>query len=80
MNWDMIEGKWKQLKGAIKERWGKLTDSDFEVIAGKKDQLIGKIQERYGVSREEAERQVNSWNPDASSAAATEPPPERKAS
>jgi uncharacterized protein YjbJ (UPF0337 family) len=62
MNWDQIEGKWKQAKGSIKQKWGKLTDDDLDVIAGKKDQLIGKIQERYGISREEAQKQVESYN------------------
>ena len=62
MNWEQIEGKWKQLKGAIKERWGKLTDDDLDVIAGKKDQLLGKLQERYGITKEEAERQINEWS------------------
>ena len=61
MNWDRIEGNWKQLKGKAREKWGKLTDSDFEQIAGRKDQLIGRIQERYGFSREEAEQQADEW-------------------
>jgi uncharacterized protein YjbJ (UPF0337 family) len=61
------------------ERSHKLTDSDFEVIAGNKDKLSGKLQERCGISKEEAERQVEGWNPDLESAAATEPPRERKA-
>ncbi|MDP1788943.1 MAG: CsbD family protein [Methylibium sp.] len=61
MNWDRIEGNWKQLKGKAKEQWGKLTDDDFDVIAGRRDQLAGKIQERYGVAKEEAEKQVSSW-------------------
>ncbi|HXZ81516.1 MAG TPA: CsbD family protein [Terriglobales bacterium] len=59
--WDQMEGKWKQMKGAVKEKWGKLTNDDLDVIAGKKDQLIGKIQERYGITRAEAERQVSDW-------------------
>jgi uncharacterized protein YjbJ (UPF0337 family) len=62
MNSDQMKGKWKQLKGAAKERWGKLTDDDIEVINGQRDQLIGKIQERYGVAREAAEHQVEEWN------------------
>ena len=62
MNWDQVEGKWKQAKGSIKEKWGKLTDDDLDVIAGKKDQLVGKIQERYGISKEEAQKQVDSYN------------------
>lgn len=62
MNWDQIEGKWKQAKGAVKQKWGKLTDDDLDVIAGKQDELIGKIQERYGLTREEAQKQVDSWD------------------
>ena len=61
MNWDKIEGNWKQLKGAAKERWGKLTDDDWTTISGKKDILIGKVQERYGITREEAEKQADEW-------------------
>ena len=57
-----MKGKWKQLKGSVKERWGKLTDDDIDVIDGQSDQLIGKIQERYGVAREEAKKQVDEWN------------------
>jgi len=61
MNKDTIEGNWKQLKGKVKEQWGKLTDDDFDVIAGKRDQLVGRIQERHGISRDEAEKQVKDW-------------------
>ena len=61
MNWDQIEGKWKQSAGKVKEKWGKLTDDDLTVIAGKKDQLVGKIQERYGIAREAAEKQVDEF-------------------
>jgi uncharacterized protein YjbJ (UPF0337 family) len=61
MNWDQIEGKWKQVVGKIKEKWAKLTDNDLEMIRGKRDQLVGKIQERYGVAKEEAERQVDEF-------------------
>jgi len=61
MNWDQIEGKWKQSIGKIKEKWGKLTDDDLQLIKGKRDQLVGRIQERYGVAREEAERQVDDF-------------------
>jgi uncharacterized protein YjbJ (UPF0337 family) len=63
MNWEQIEGKWKQFKGAVKQKWGKLTDDDLDFIAGKRDQLVGKIQERYGVSKEKAYRQIEDWNP-----------------
>ena len=61
MNKDTVQGNWKQLKGKVKEQWGKLTDDDFDVIAGKRDQLVGRIQERHGISRDEAERQVKDW-------------------
>ena len=59
MNWDQIEGKWKQFTGSARERWGKLTDNDWETIAGKMDQLVGRIQERYGVAKAEAELQAD---------------------
>jgi uncharacterized protein YjbJ (UPF0337 family) len=62
MNSDQLEGKWKQLKGSVKEKWGKLTDDDLDVIAGKHDQLLGKIQERYGVTKEEAAKQIREWD------------------
>src|SRR5215472_14985109 len=58
MNWDQVQGKWKQMKGSIKEHWGKLTGHDLDTIAGKRDQLAGKIQERYGLSREDAHREI----------------------
>ena len=61
MNWDQIEGKWKQYAGTVREKWGKLTDSDLEVIHGRREQLVGKIQERYGIAKEEAERQVSEF-------------------
>ena len=62
MNWDKVEGKWKQSVGKVKEKWGKLTDDDLDVIAGKRDQLVGKIQERYGIAKDEAERQVDDFS------------------
>lgn len=62
MNWDQVQGKWKQVKGSAKTRWGKLTDDDLDVIAGERDQLIGRIQERYGIAKDEAQRQVEDWN------------------
>jgi uncharacterized protein YjbJ (UPF0337 family) len=64
MNWDQIEGKWKQVKGSAKQQWAKLTDDDLTYISGKKDELIGKVQERYGISREEAQRQADLWSKD----------------
>jgi uncharacterized protein YjbJ (UPF0337 family) len=61
MNWDTLEGKWKQMKGKVREKWGKLTDDDLTVISGKRDQLVGRIQERYGIARDEAERQADAF-------------------
>jgi uncharacterized protein YjbJ (UPF0337 family) len=61
MNWEQVEGKWKQYTGKVREKWGKLTDSDLEMIKGQRQQLIGKIQERYGIAKEDAERQVNEF-------------------
>ena len=61
MNWDRIEGNWKQLKGKAKEQWGKLTDDDLDVAKGNYDQFVGRIQKTYGISRDEAEKQVKDW-------------------
>jgi uncharacterized protein YjbJ (UPF0337 family) len=61
MNWDMIEGNWKQFKGHVKEKWGKLTDDNLDTIAGKRDQLAGKIQETYGITKDQAEVQVKAF-------------------
>ena len=59
MNEDIFEGKWKQMRGNVREWWGKLTDDDFDRVAGKKDKLLGVLQERYGYTRERAEDEVN---------------------
>ncbi|KQT10275.1 CsbD family protein [Ramlibacter sp. Leaf400] len=67
MNNDRVQGQWKQWKGQLKERWGRLTDDDLDVIAGRRDQLLGRIQERHGIAKEEANRQVKDFeqrNPD----------------
>ena len=61
MNWDQIAGNWRQVKGAAKEKWGKLTDDDMDVIAGKRDMLLGKIQEKHGVVLEDAEKELKAW-------------------
>lgn len=55
MNKDILEGKWTQAKGKLKERWGKLTDDDLKAIDGKRDRLVGKLQERYGLAKDKAE-------------------------
>jgi uncharacterized protein YjbJ (UPF0337 family) len=59
MNWDQIEGSWKQLKGKAKEQWGRLTDDELDQAAGQREQLIGRVQERYGYARDRAERDVD---------------------
>jgi uncharacterized protein YjbJ (UPF0337 family) len=64
MNTDQMQGKWKQWKGAAKERWGKLTDDDLDVVKGRADQLAGRIQERYGIAKEEAQEQADAWMKD----------------
>lgn len=61
MNWDRVEGSWKQFTGKVRENWGKLTDDDIAVVDGKQERLIGRIQERYGIAKDEAQHQVKSW-------------------
>ncbi len=61
MNWDTIKGKWAQMRGALRQQWGKLTDDDLESIAGERDKLLGKIQERYGYAKDRAESAVDEW-------------------
>jgi uncharacterized protein YjbJ (UPF0337 family) len=58
VNWDIIKGKWTQLKGELRKQWGELTDDEWDQIAGDREKLIGKLQEHYGWSREEAERRA----------------------
>jgi uncharacterized protein YjbJ (UPF0337 family) len=61
MNWDQIQGNWKQAAGQAKARWGKLTDDDLAIVAGRRDDLLGKIQLRYGIAKEEAHAQLAEW-------------------
>ena len=61
MNWDRIEGNWKQFVGKAQEEWGKLTNDDLDRLEGNREQLIGKIQESYGIARDEAEKRVSAW-------------------
>ena len=61
MNEDTLKGQWTQLKGKVREEWGKLTDDDLDRVHGESEQLIGRIQERYGVARDEAKRQLDTW-------------------
>lgn len=67
MNWDQISGNWKQFKGTVKERWGKLTDDDLTVVAGKRDKLTGILQERYGYAKEQAEKELDEFSKSAKS-------------
>jgi len=62
MNWDRIEGKWKQFNGSVQERWGKFTSDDIRTLTGQKEQLVVKIQERYGIAKVEAEEQAKKWS------------------
>ena len=61
MNWDRIEGNWKQLKGKAQEQWGKLTSDSLDKIEGKREQLAGRIQETYGIGKDEAEKQIDEF-------------------
>jgi len=62
MNWDRIEGNWKQFSGKIREKWGKLTDDDLATINGKREQLEGKIQERYGYGKDQVKKELDDWS------------------
>jgi uncharacterized protein YjbJ (UPF0337 family) len=61
MNWDRVEGNWKQLKGQARQQWGSLTNDDLDVIEGKRAELSGRLQKRYGIAKDEAERQIDAW-------------------
>ena len=61
MDWNRVEGHWKDRKGKIKEKWGKLTDDDLTVINGKREQLEGSIQQRYGYAKDQAKKDVDDW-------------------
>jgi uncharacterized protein YjbJ (UPF0337 family) len=61
MNWDRVEGNWKQFAGKLREKWGDLSDNDLEKINGRRDQLEGVLQERYGIGRDVARKHVDEW-------------------
>lgn len=61
MNTDIVEGKWKQMKGSIQEKWGDITNDELDQVEGKREKLIGLVQEKYGKSKEEAKREVNDY-------------------
>jgi len=61
MNWDFVQGNWKQVSGKVKQQWGKLTDDDLAKIAGRREELEGKLQERYGLSKDEIKKQLDDF-------------------
>ena len=61
MNWDRIEGNWKELNGKAQQQWGKLTNDDLDVIEGKRKELAGRLQQHYGYAKDQAEREIDSW-------------------
>lgn len=62
MNWDQVEGKWKEFSGQVKQKWGKLTDSDIEKMSGRRDELSGHLQKQYGYTKEQAEREIDDFS------------------
>ena len=64
MNWDQIQGNFKQLGARIKQKWAKLTDDDLQLIGGKKDELLGRLQSRYGWEKDQAERELDGFMSD----------------
>jgi uncharacterized protein YjbJ (UPF0337 family) len=67
MDWNRIEGNWKQVKGSVKQQWGKLTNDDLTQINGSREKLEGIIQERYGIAKDETSKQIDSWYQNQSS-------------
>ena len=61
MDWNRVEGNWKQFRGKVQEQWGKLTNDDLDQIQGRRDQLEGKIQERYGKAKDQVRKDVDMW-------------------
>jgi len=61
MDWNIIEGRWKELKGKAREQWGRITDDEFEQTKGKRDSLEGVVQRVYGKTKDEVKREVDTW-------------------
>ncbi|MFC7398676.1 CsbD family protein [Chelatococcus sp. GCM10030263] len=61
MNWDRVEGNWKQFQGNVQKQWGKLTDDDLTVIEGRRTELAGRLQKRYGYAKDQAEKEIDAW-------------------
>jgi len=73
MNWDQMAGKWKQVRGSVRQKWGKLTDDDLEQIAGNRDKFVGIVQERYGIAKDEAQKRADEWAQSLKEEQSTEP-------
>jgi uncharacterized protein YjbJ (UPF0337 family) len=71
MNWDQIQGRWKEFTGKAREKWGELTDDELDKVKGRRDQLAGLIQRKYGIVKEEAERQIRDFEDACASCATT---------
>ena len=71
MNWDQVQGQFKQLGGKLKQKWAKLTDDDLQLLSGKKDELIGKLQQRYGWEKEKAEQELDGFLKDVDTSGKT---------
>lgn len=76
MNWDQIEGKWNEIKGDVRQKWAKMTDSDFDKIGGKKDELSGWLQKNYGYTKEQVDKEISDFKSDAGHTD-TRPTPDR---
>ncbi len=61
MNWDQVEGNWKQLMGKAQANWGDITDQDWHSAQGRREQIVGLVQQKYGRAKEVAEREVDDW-------------------
>ncbi len=61
MNWDRVEGNWKQMTGQVKQQWGNLTDDDMTKLSGKRDELEGALQARYGYEKDKARQEIDDW-------------------
>ena len=76
---DILQGKWLELKGQVKQKWGKLTDDDMTKLTGKQEELVGVLQQRYGYAKEKAETEINNWLRDHDKQPTTPTPPPTKA-
>jgi uncharacterized protein YjbJ (UPF0337 family) len=61
MDWNRVEGNWKQLKGKVKEKWADITDDDLARLDGKRETLEGVLQERYGKGKDMVRKDVDEW-------------------